>query len=263
MTTIALIGGALAGLGGIWTLRRKGAFARLRRRLHRRRDATFSATPASLAGDRLIRRTSITAVIVVAVIAAYISYGHAFELVHTHGESGASARLAPVTVDGMIVASSMVLLQAARLRQRAPLLAYACLWAGIVATGGANVAHGSGHGWVGSLVSVWPAVALVGSYELLMKVIRAGAARLAEPAVSHDAPPSGHCSHGVAESAEDAVQVAFLHIRGCLGKTPSQRQLADRFKVDRKRVAQLVRELDPSSAEPTEPDPAMNGAGGR
>jgi hypothetical protein len=47
---------------------------------------------------------------------------------------------------------------------------------GITATLAANVAHGLGHGLTGAAVAAWPAVALVGSYELLMMVIRAAAA---------------------------------------------------------------------------------------
>jgi hypothetical protein len=43
---------------------------------------------------------------------------------------------------------------------------------GIAATLAANVAHGLGHGPVGAAVAAWSAVALVGSYELLMMVIR-------------------------------------------------------------------------------------------
>jgi hypothetical protein len=41
-----------------------------------------------------------------------------------------------------------------------------------VATVGANLAHGLSHGPVGALVSAWPALALVGSFELLMLLIR-------------------------------------------------------------------------------------------
>jgi hypothetical protein len=44
---------------------------------------------------------------------------------------------------------------------------------GIVGTLAANVAHGLGHGPVGAAVGAWPAVAPVGSYELLMVIIRA------------------------------------------------------------------------------------------
>ena len=53
-----------------------------------------------------------------------------------------------------------------------PALARWLLGLGIAATLAANVAHGLGHGLVGAAVAAWPAVALVGSYELLMMVIR-------------------------------------------------------------------------------------------
>jgi hypothetical protein len=38
----------------------------------------------------------------VAVVAAVISYQHAYELVCSHGESGVTARLLPFAVDGLI-----------------------------------------------------------------------------------------------------------------------------------------------------------------
>ena len=53
-----------------------------------------------------------------------------------------------------------------------PSLARWLLGLGIVATLAANVAHGLGHGMIGAAVAAWPAVALVGSYELLMVIIR-------------------------------------------------------------------------------------------
>jgi hypothetical protein len=39
------------------------------------------------------------------------------------------------------------------------------------ATLAANVAHGLGHGLIGAAVAAWPAVALAGSYELMMMII--------------------------------------------------------------------------------------------
>jgi hypothetical protein len=122
--------------------------------------------------DRLIRITTALAVVAVAAVAAVISYQHAFELVRSHGESGVTARLVPFTVDGLIWAASMVVLDASRRSQPVPRLAAWSLGAGIVATVGANLAHGVGHGPVGALVSAWPALALVGSFELLMMLIR-------------------------------------------------------------------------------------------
>jgi hypothetical protein len=74
----------------------------------------------------------------------------------------------PLTVDGLIYASSMVMLDSARRGMRVPSLARWLLGSGIVATLAANVAHDLGHGLTGAAVGTWPAIALVGSYELLM-----------------------------------------------------------------------------------------------
>jgi Protein of unknown function (DUF2637) len=111
-------------------------------------------------------------VVGVAAVAAVASYEHAYALVRAHGEAGWTGRLVPLTVDGLIYASSMVMLDSARRKAPVPALARWLLGLGIAATLAANVAHGLGHGPVGAAVAAWPAVALVGSYELLMVVIR-------------------------------------------------------------------------------------------
>ena len=142
--------------------------------------------------DRLIRITTALAVVAVAVVAAIVCYQHAYELVRSHGESGVTARLLPFTVDGLIWAASMVVLDVSRRNRPVPRLAAWSLGAGIVATVGANLAHGVGHGPVGVLVSAWPALALVGSFELLMMLIRTGRgtrASKAEPEARHQAEP--------------------------------------------------------------------------
>src|SRR5215813_13614511 len=66
----------------------------------------------------------------------------------------------------------MVMLDSARRGARVPALARWLLGLGIAATLAANVAHGLGHGPIGAAVAAWPAVALVGSYELLMMTVR-------------------------------------------------------------------------------------------
>jgi hypothetical protein len=124
------------------------------------------------AADRVIRWSTALAVLGVAAVAAVASYGHAYDLVRAHGESGWTARMVPLTVDGLIYASSMVMLDSARRRVQVPGLARWLLGLGIGATLAANVAHGLGHSLVGAAVAAWPAVALIGSYELLMMVIR-------------------------------------------------------------------------------------------
>jgi hypothetical protein len=122
--------------------------------------------------DRVSRWSTALAVLGVAAVAAVASYEHAYDLVRAHGEAGWTARLVLLTVDGLIYASSMVMLDAARRRTPVPALARWLLGLGIAATLAANVAHGLGHGLVGAAVAAWPAVALVGSYELLTIMIR-------------------------------------------------------------------------------------------
>jgi len=98
--------------------------------------------------------------------------------------------MVPLTVDGLIYASTIVMLESARRMALVPALARWLLGLGIAATLAANVAHGLGHGLIGAAVAAWPAVALVGSYELLMMVIRSSQAPVADTSkTGHDADP--------------------------------------------------------------------------
>jgi hypothetical protein len=183
--------------------------------------------------NRVIR---ITTALAVAAVAAIISYQHAYELVRSHGESGPTARMMPFTVDGLIWAASMVILDASRRNQRVPRLAACSLGVAIAATIGANLAHGLGHGPIGALVSAWPALALVGSYELLMMLIRAEhetterrdpdvAENHAAPAAERDAPPV------LAQAPTVEQTVRAWHAAGL-----SQRAIARELSIDRRKV---------------------------
>lgn len=77
----------------------------------------------------------------VAGIAAYVSYGHAYAVVRAHGETGVTARLEPAAIDGLVYASSMVVLYAARHRVAVPSARW-LLGLGIAATLTANMAQG-------------------------------------------------------------------------------------------------------------------------
>lgn len=127
------------------------------------------------AADRAIRASTAAAVVAVAGIAAYVSYWHAYDVFRAHGETGVTARLEPFTIDGLVYASSMVVLYAARHRLAVPALARWLLALGIVATLAANVAHGWPDGPIGAAVAAWPAASLVGSYELLLWLVRTAA----------------------------------------------------------------------------------------
>ena len=69
---------------------------------------------ATSSTDRAICLSTAAAVLAVAGIAAYVSYWHAYAVVRAHGESGVTARLEPATTDGLVYASSTVILYAAR-----------------------------------------------------------------------------------------------------------------------------------------------------
>ena len=144
--------------------------------------------------DRAIRLSTVAAVLAVAGIAAYVSYWHAYAVVRAHGETGITARLEPATIDGLVYASSMVVLYAARHRVPVPSLARWLLALGIAATLTANMAQGWSHGPVGAVVAAWPAVSLVGSYELLVWLIRASGAADRERSAEYLCTGAGCCA---------------------------------------------------------------------
>ena len=165
------------------------------------------------AADRAIRVSTAVAVLVVAGIAAYVSYWHAYEVVRAHGESGVTARLEPATIDGLVYSSSMVVLYAARHRLAVPALARWLLPLGIVATLAANMAHGWSHGPVGAAVAAWPAASLVGSYELLLWLIRttARAAMVREPAIVQAGGPANQLAADLQLVPEPSSLAADTH----------------------------------------------------
>jgi hypothetical protein len=61
-------------------------------------------TPLATGIDRAIRLSTAAAVLALAGIAAYVSYGHAYAVVRGHGETGITARLEPATIDGLVYA---------------------------------------------------------------------------------------------------------------------------------------------------------------
>jgi hypothetical protein len=110
--------------------------------------------PAPLAGgvDRAIRLSTAVAALAVAGIAAYVSYWHAYAVVRAYGETGTTVRLEPATIDGLVYASSMVVLSAARHRVPVPSRARWLLGLGVAATLTANMAQGWSHGLAGAVV---------------------------------------------------------------------------------------------------------------
>jgi hypothetical protein len=178
---------------------------------------TSRYVPAVSGGvDRAIRVSTAAVVLAVAGIAAYISYWHAYAVVREYGETGVTAQLEPATIDGLVYASSIVILYAARHRLPVPRLARWMLALGILASLAVNVAQGWSHGLVGAVVAAWPAVSLVGSYELLAWIIRTAAT--GEPdhlsAADHHRPMADHTDTGPWTAPEPAADAGPVNRYG-------------------------------------------------
>jgi len=134
-------------------------------------------------------------------------------------------------VDGLILAASLVLLHEARNDRHAPALARFMLWLGISATIGANIAYGAGYGLLGALISAWPAVAFIGTVEIATQLVRRSRGTRAATIVP--AVPE------VPGEVEQAVRAAYA-ASVVAGAPLSQRAMAERFGLSRRRVSQLI-----------------------
>jgi Protein of unknown function (DUF2637) len=198
----------------------------------RERKATErAARPAKLRGDWLVRWATVLAVVAVAGVAAYVSYWHAVTVVTTHGETDVRGHLYPVAIDGLIVAASLVMLDAARHIEDAPKLAWLLLLAAIGVTLAANVAFGLTFGLSGALWAAWPALAFVGCYELLMSLVRASARRAAPR-------PGSALSSPLPNAAEVAAE-ASLRATLAAGNPWSVNQIETQFRLTRAEATKL------------------------
>lgn len=204
--------------------------------------------------ERAIRWSAIAAVAAVAGVAAWISYWHAVGVVTVHGEPGITGHLYPAGIDGLIIAASMVLLDAARHAERAPALAWVSLGAGIAATLAVNVLAGLPQGWLSALVATWPALAFVACAELLMTLVRAAARRapfpeaMTEPGAPETVTDPAAVLAALNGHAAKAEKVFAADITA--GRVPGIRRIMTGLRIgdDRARLVQEhLRSLTPST----------------
>ena len=201
-----------------------------------------SMRPDTVTGDRVIRASAAIVVLAVAAFAAVVSYSHIYELGRAHGQAGVAARLLPLSVDGLILAASLVMLLEARAGRTAPVLARVMLGLGVAATVAANVAFGAADGLTGAAISAWPAIAFIGCAELLIGSIRrtrpvpvsAGTGGQGVPAISGEVPfavpvPDQLWVQAAGTFADDLAA----------GRIPSIRAIRSRMHVGQRRAQQI------------------------
>jgi Protein of unknown function (DUF2637) len=152
--------------------------------------------------DRCIRFVTVISVVLLAVIAAVVSFGHMRELALRHGEARWSATLIPLSVDGMVVAASMSVLLASKMGRRGEWLPWALMIVGSLASLAANVAVANPT-TVSRLIAAWPSFAFVGAYHLLQGQPRIGRVDLVAP-IEEPAPDSQ------GRSLDDGTEEAWL-----------------------------------------------------
>ncbi|MBO3737988.1 DUF2637 domain-containing protein [Actinoplanes flavus] len=116
--------------------------------------------------DTMIRSMAGVAVVGLAGISGAISYSHMKHLAQLHGETGWRAHMFPLSVDGIDIVASLVLLADKRAGRRSGWLPWTALVAGTAASLAANIAVG-GSDWIGRAVSGWPALAMLVAVKLL------------------------------------------------------------------------------------------------
>ena len=139
---------------------------------------------ARVASGWATRVVTVGAVLLVAAVAAVVSYAHMREVAERAGE-GWRALLLPLSVDGLVVAGSMVLLTRRRAGLPGGRLAWCALLGGVGASLAANVAAAEPT-VTARVVAAWPALAFAVAFELLLQQRRVP---VVEPA--GEDPPAG------------------------------------------------------------------------
>jgi hypothetical protein len=114
-------------------------------------------------------------------IAGAISYSHMRQLAVAHGDTGWHAHAFPLSVDGVEIVASLVLLADRRAGRESGWLPWAALTIGTAASLAANIATAD-HGTISRIIAGWPAVALLIAVKLLSGILEHRTAVAESPA---------------------------------------------------------------------------------
>ncbi len=143
-----------------------------------------------------------------------LSYRHQFELAAGHGELALTAKLLPISIDGLLLAGTLAVLDASRRQTGHAWAARVTVGLGVAMTMWANIVHGLGYGWSGIIISGWPPVALMAAIEVLARMVRP-AAPATDTAVSElPEPPASLNGHAEKAAELFADDLAFGTVPG-------------------------------------------------
>jgi len=192
------------------------------------------------------RVVTVAAVLLVAAVAAVVSYAHMQEVAERAGE-GWRAWLLPLSVDGLVVAASMGLLTRRRAGLPGGRLAWCALLGGVGASLAANIAAAEPTA-TARVVAAWPALAFAVAFELLLQQRRVPVAEPVDEPVGEDTPALEPVVDGPGEVLEPVVEpdplgTAVAQLVGAAhaeGRPVGRRTVARELGVTEYRAGQLL-----------------------
>lgn len=199
-----------------------------------------------------VRRAAVVVVLLVAAVAALMSYGHLRAVAASQGENAAA--VFPLSVDGLIVAASLVLLVRRRSGQAGGSLAWTGLLLGVAATIAGNIASAEPT-ILARLVAAWPPVAFALSYELLLSLLRPTLpAQQRAPKPRPDSPDLSADEPAAPTPLEERAQAALA---AADGRPPGRRALARQLGCSEHQARTLLDAITSRATRTTEgSDPA-------
>lgn len=136
--------------------------------------------------DQKMHRMTIAALVVVAFVAAFVSFIHIYSFAVDHHQLAVAAGLYPFSIDALIAVVTVTMFRGAYRDGHVPGIARATLALAVLATLSANFGYGLPYGLVAAAISCWPAVAFVCAIEVAVKMIRKPVApKKIEPSNGH------------------------------------------------------------------------------
>ena len=161
----------------------------------------------------------------VAAVAAYASYQHQRDFALAGGADVTTARLWPLSVDGLLVLSTAGLLRDGRPKStRARLTLRAAFAAGIIVSLAANIATAPAMAWAPIQVAGWPPVALLLAVELVSHRHR----RDTVPPTERDAESASESGSRPETTGETTAMIALAETR--LSRRAAEQVMWDHYQ---------------------------------
>jgi len=173
-------------------------------------------------------------VVLCAVAGSTVTVGctHTYALARGHGMDGTAALLVAVSLGGLIVGASLALLGEER-GPWVPGTAEGMQLLGLAVMAAAGIVSGARYGLLGAIIAAWPAVAFFGAADMVLELVHRSLRR------HREARPA--TASAVSADVRQAVRAAYLASVQA-GDPLSQRAMAARFGLSRRKIRQLVPE---------------------